>query len=108
MRFDHSYLLSRLYCIVLYLLPVLNPKSYDGARVLEASGRPMLVIGRSLSRGCNTMLRATGDDAGTNENKMTNGNNVNNVDRCNSRNRSRIKELINRTKEIRQPIAARG
>ena len=28
---------------------VLNPKSYDGARVLEASGRPMLVIGRSLS-----------------------------------------------------------
>ena len=36
-----------MYCIVLYLLPVLNPKSYDGARVLEASGRPMLVIGRS-------------------------------------------------------------
>ena len=36
-----------LYCIVLYLLPVLNPKSYDEARVLEASGRPMLVIGRS-------------------------------------------------------------
>ena len=31
------------YCIVLYFLPVLNPKSYDGARVLEASGRPMLV-----------------------------------------------------------------
>ena len=29
-----------LYYIVLYLLPVLNPKSYDGARVLEASGRP--------------------------------------------------------------------
>ena len=29
------------------MLPVLNPKSYDGARVLEASGRPMLVIGRS-------------------------------------------------------------
>ena len=28
-----------LYCIVLYLLPVLNPKSYDGARVL---GRPLL------------------------------------------------------------------
>ena len=27
--------------IVLYLLPVLNPKSYDGARVLEASGRPI-------------------------------------------------------------------
>ena len=26
---------------------MLNPKSYDGARVLEASGRPMLVIGRS-------------------------------------------------------------
>ena len=37
----------KLYCIVLYLLPVLNPESYDGARVLEASGRPMLVIGRS-------------------------------------------------------------
>ena len=36
-----------MYCIVLYLLPVLNPESYDGARVLEASGRPMLVIGRS-------------------------------------------------------------
>ena len=36
-----------LYCIVLYLLPVLNPESYDGARVLEASGRSMLVIGRS-------------------------------------------------------------
>ena len=26
---------------------MLNPKSYDGARVLEASGHPMLVIGRS-------------------------------------------------------------
>ena len=38
---------EQLYCIVLYLQPVLNPKSYDGARVLEASGRPMLVIGRS-------------------------------------------------------------
>ena len=32
-----------LYCIVLYLQPVLNPKSYDGALVLEASGRPLLV-----------------------------------------------------------------
>ena len=40
-------MLKVLYCIVLYLLPVLNPMSYDGARVLEASGRPMLVIGRS-------------------------------------------------------------
>ena len=42
-----------LYCIVyvLYLQPVLNPKSYDGARVLEASGRPMLVIGRSYVFG---------------------------------------------------------
>ena len=38
---------TRIDCIVLYLQPVLNPKSYDGARVLEASGRPMLVIGRS-------------------------------------------------------------
>ena len=26
---------------------MLNPESYDGARVLEASGRPILVIGRS-------------------------------------------------------------
>ena len=33
----------------MYLQPVLNPKSYDGARVLEASGRPMLVIGRSYT-----------------------------------------------------------
>ena len=31
-------------CIVLYLLPVLNPKSYDEARVLEASGRPIWPI----------------------------------------------------------------
>ena len=31
-----------LYCIVLYMLPVPNPKSYDGARVLEASDRPIL------------------------------------------------------------------
>ena len=45
------------HCIVLYLLPVLNPKSYDRARVLEASGRPMLVIGHSSSciPSCNTM-----------------------------------------------------
>ena len=28
------YTARALYCIVLYLLPVLNPKSYDGARVL--------------------------------------------------------------------------
>ena len=34
-------------CIVLYLQPVLKPESYDGARVLEASGRPLLVKGRS-------------------------------------------------------------
>ena len=26
---------------------MLNPKSYNGARILEASGHPMLVIGRS-------------------------------------------------------------
>ena len=31
--------------IILYYQPVLNPKSYDGARVLEASGCLMLVIG---------------------------------------------------------------
>ena len=37
-------------CIVLYLQPVLNPKSYDGARVLEASGRPM--------QGCDGMIGA--------------------------------------------------
>ena len=30
---------------------MLNPKSYDEARVLEASGRPMLVIGRSYCVG---------------------------------------------------------
>ena len=31
---------------------MLNPKSYDGARVLEASGPgPMLVIGRSYGFG---------------------------------------------------------
>ena len=30
---------------------MLNPESYDGARVLEASGRPMLVIGRSYVIG---------------------------------------------------------
>ena len=35
---------EKLCCIELYLPPVLNPVSYDGARVLEASGRPMLVI----------------------------------------------------------------
>ena len=35
--------------IELNMLPELNPKSYDGAQVLEASGRPMLVIGRGSS-----------------------------------------------------------
>ena len=39
-----------LYCIVLYLLPVLNPKSYDGARVLEASGRPNQMRKRAQGR----------------------------------------------------------
>ena len=36
----HSYLMKPqhlLYCIVLYSQPVLNPKSYDGTRVLEAA-----------------------------------------------------------------------
>ena len=42
--------MMQLYCIVLYMPPVLNPVSYDGARVLEASGRPMLVIGRSSNQ----------------------------------------------------------
>ena len=49
------------HCIVLYLLPVLNPKSYEGARVLEASGRLMLVIGRSKR----FVIQWLGDDAGT-------------------------------------------
>ena len=49
------------YCIVLYLQPVLNPKSYDGARVLEASGRPMLVIGRSYV----VSIQVEGDEEGT-------------------------------------------
>ena len=35
-----------LYCIVLYLSPVLNPMSYDGVRLYKAPNRPMLVIGR--------------------------------------------------------------
>ena len=35
-----------MYCIVLYLSPVLNPMSYDGARLYKAPSRPMLVIGR--------------------------------------------------------------
>ena len=52
-----------LYCIVLYLQPVLNPKSYDGARVLEASGRPMLVIGRSYWIGPIQEVEAEGDAA---------------------------------------------
>ena len=33
----------------MYLLPVLNPKSYDGARVLEASGR---LIGKKDGAEC--------------------------------------------------------
>ena len=41
-----------LYCIVLYLLPVLNPKSYDGARVLKASGCPLLVGCTNTRRRC--------------------------------------------------------
>ena len=36
--------------IELNLPPVLNPKIYGGARVLEASGRPMLLIGRSFKK----------------------------------------------------------
>ena len=43
----HPHLLS--YCIVLYLSPVLNPMSYDGARLYKAPGRPMLVIGRDCT-----------------------------------------------------------
>ena len=38
-----------LYCIVFAARA--EPKSYDGARVLEASSRPMLVIGRSYGVG---------------------------------------------------------
>ena len=33
----------------LYLLPLLNPKSYDGARVLEALGRPIICSGWPLA-----------------------------------------------------------
>ena len=33
--------LVKLYCIVLYLSPVLNPMSYDGARLYKAPGRPI-------------------------------------------------------------------
>ena len=43
------------------MLPVLNPKSYDGARVLEASGRPILVIGCSKR----VVIQLLGDNAGT-------------------------------------------
>ena len=32
-----------LYCIVLYVPPILNPMSYDGARVLEASECPFFL-----------------------------------------------------------------
>ena len=39
------------YCIVLYFLPVLNPKRYDGARVLEASGRPLQVEDGEARKG---------------------------------------------------------
>ena len=35
----------------IYHLYFYNPMSYDGARVSEVSGRPMLVIGRGLSVG---------------------------------------------------------
>ena len=51
------------YCIVLYLLPVLNPRSYDGARVLEASGRPMLVIGRSYFGSIQVGMKLTEETA---------------------------------------------
>ena len=51
-----------MYCIVLYWQPVLNPKSYDGARVLEASGRPMLFIGRSYELSIQVDETITGAD----------------------------------------------
>ena len=51
-----------MYCIVLYLQPVHNPKSYDGARVLEAWGRPLLVKGRSYGVGPKQEVNA---EAGT-------------------------------------------
>ena len=52
------------HCIVLYCVcnPLLNPESYDGARVLEASGRPMLVIGRSYWVGA---IQEVGVERGT-------------------------------------------
>ena len=54
-----------LYCNVLNLQPVLIPKSYDGARVLEASGRPMLVIGRSYELSIQVDETITGADGMT-------------------------------------------
>ena len=57
-----SILINFLYCIVLYLQPVLNPKSYDGAQVFEASGRPMLVIGRSYELSIQVDEMITGVD----------------------------------------------
>ena len=52
-----------MYCIVLYLQPVLNPKSYDGARVLKASDRPMLAIGRSYGFVSIQVGKLTGETA---------------------------------------------
>ena len=56
--------MRQLYCIVLYLPPVLNPKSHDGAQVLEALGRPMLVIGIKRA-GEITGTKALGITTGT-------------------------------------------
>ena len=39
--YEHEISTDKLYCILLYLQPVLNPKSYDGPQVLEASSRPL-------------------------------------------------------------------
>ena len=47
---SHRQKIELVHRIVLYLQPVLNPKSYDGARVLEASGRPMNSFIDNLSR----------------------------------------------------------
>ena len=45
-----------LYCIVLYLPPVLDPMSYDGARVLEALGHPMRLRSTTLAITHNSSL----------------------------------------------------
>ena len=74
--------------IELNMLPELNPKSYDGARVLEASGRPMLVIGRSSS---------------ARRRRRRNIRSIHNINRMNARKREGGSDNVGRkiTKEVR-------